>query len=217
MEKLTSNMKEYQRNWRNKNRDKLKSKKAAYHIENKEQINAYHRKKHEENKEKENLRRRKYYQKNKEKCLKHIKVYSLNNKEHLKLKQKEYYIKNKEKIVTRCTKYQNKKYKTDKSYRISQLLRGRIASALRSTNTRKFNKSMQLLGCSLEEFKNHLESQFKGEMNWNNQGYYGWHIDHIIPCSSFNLTKKEDQKKCFHYTNLQPLWWTENLQKSDNL
>jgi len=210
-------MKEYQKNWQNKNKDILKNKKAAYHIKNKEQINAYHRKRHEENKEKENLRRKKYYQKNKENRLKKIKEYSLNNKEYLKLKQKEYYIKNKEIIINKCKKYQNKKYKTNKSYRIGQLLRGRIASALRSANTRKTNKSIQLLGCSLEEFKNHLERQFKEGMNWDNQGYYGWHIDHIIPCSSFNLTKKEDQKKCFHYTNLQPLWWTENLQKSNNL
>jgi hypothetical protein len=52
-------------------------------------------------------------------------------------------------------------------------------------------------------------------MSWNNYGIKGWHIDHIKPCSSFDLSDLEQQKKCFHYTNLQPLWWYDNLIKSD--
>jgi hypothetical protein len=54
-------------------------------------------------------------------------------------------------------------------------------------------------------------------MTWENHGKFGWHIDHIIPCASFDLTDLEQQKKCFHYTNFQPLWWRENILKSDNL
>jgi len=54
-------------------------------------------------------------------------------------------------------------------------------------------------------------------MNWDNYGLYGWHIDHIIPCDAFNLIEEEEQLKCFHYTNLQPLWAEENLRKSNNL
>jgi len=50
-------------------------------------------------------------------------------------------------------------------------------------------------------------------MNWNNYGYYGWHIDHIKPCSSFDLSKDLEQRKCFHYTNLQPLLAKDNLEK----
>jgi desulfoferrodoxin (superoxide reductase-like protein) len=62
-----------------------------------------------------------------------------------------------------------------------------------------------------------LEKQFKLGMNWDNYGRSGWHIDHIKPCASFDLTKKEEQLKCFHYTNLQPLWARENLIKSDKI
>lgn len=54
-------------------------------------------------------------------------------------------------------------------------------------------------------------------MTWDNWNFKGWHIDHIIPCSSFNLNNLEEQKKCFHYTNLQPLWWWENLSKSNKV
>ena len=62
--------------------------------------------------------------------------------------------------------------------------------------------------------RKHIEKQFKEGMTWKNQGK--WHIDHIKPCCKFNLLDKEEQKKCFHYTNLQPLWSQENLSKGGN-
>jgi hypothetical protein len=54
-------------------------------------------------------------------------------------------------------------------------------------------------------------------MTWDNYGKKGWHVDYILPCASFDLTKEEEQKKCFHYTNLQPLWWLDNIKKSDKI
>jgi hypothetical protein len=93
-------------------------------------------------------------------------------------------------------------------------LRTRLASALRSKNIKKQYKIQTLLGCTVKELKQYLESKFQKEMSWENYGLKGWHIDHIIPCTSFDLTKKEEQRKCFHYTNLQPLWCNENLRKS---
>jgi hypothetical protein len=72
------------------------------------------------------------------------------------------------------------------------------------------------LGCSSwDELKNYLEKQFTCGMNWENMGE--WHIDHIIPCSSFDLTNIEQQMKCFHYSNLQPLWAKDNLSKSNKI
>ena len=76
---------------------------------------------------------------------------------------------------------------------------------------------MKLIGCSVDFLKQHLELQFKGRMGWNNYGFYGWHVDHIKPCASFDLTDTEQQKECFNYTNLQPLWWHENASKSDKI
>ena len=74
---------------------------------------------------------------------------------------------------------------------------------------------MKLCGCSLEKLKQHLESQFTEGMTWDNKG--DWHVDHIKPCASFDLTNPEEQKKCFHYTNLQPLWALDNMKKGAKL
>ena len=61
--------------------------------------------------------------------------------------------------------------------------------------------------------KKWIESQFVDGMSWDNHGE--WHIDHIRPCASFDLTDPEQQKECFNYKNLQPLWAKDNLSKGD--
>jgi hypothetical protein len=73
---------------------------------------------------------------------------------------------------------------------------------------------MNLLGCSIEEFKQYLQKQFKEGMTWSNYGQHGWVIDHIYPCCKFDLSIEEEQRECFNYKNLQPLWRKENSQKS---
>ena len=103
------------------------------------------------------------------------------------------------------------RYYNNENYRMKSLLRSRIIIALKNNN--KSMSTMKLLGCSIEQLWNHLEKQFKKGMTRENQGL--WHIDHIKPCAAFDLTKLEEQQKCFHYTNLQPLWAKENLMKSD--
>jgi hypothetical protein len=74
-----------------------------------------------------------------------------------------------------------------------------------------------LLGCSINDCKTHIESKFKLGMTWENYGHKTWHIDHIIPYSFFDLSDEEQVKKCFHYTNLQPLWAEENYKKRDKI
>jgi len=81
---------------------------------------------------------------------------------------------------------------------------------------RKFH-SVLLLGCSWVKFKEYLESKFAEGMTWKNHNPKGWHVDHIIPLSSFNLHNPEHQKKAFHYTNMQPLWWKDNFIKYNKL
>jgi hypothetical protein len=71
----------------------------------------------------------------------------------------------------------------------------------------------ELIGCSSDDLKLHLESTFKNGMSWENYGVHGWHIDHIIPCANFDQTSIEDQKICWNYKNLQALWAVDNLKK----
>ena len=85
--------------------------------------------------------------------------------------------------------------------RMRQVLKGKVKSA----------RTLELLGCSAEEWVTYLENQFKDGMNWDNYGK--WEIDHIVPCCSFDLSKKSQQKECFHYTNTQPLWKKDNASK----
>lgn len=102
-------------------------------------------------------------------------------------------------------------------YRISQTLRGRVRAALLAQNTNKAEKTLNLVGCTSEFLVKYLESKFTEGMSWDNYGLHGWHIDHIIPCDFFDLSIVEEQHKCFHYSNLQPLWAKENISKSNKL
>lgn len=108
---------------------------------------------------------------------------------------------------------QKKRYKNDIQRKISLCLRSRLNKALK--NNVKSMSTISLLGCSINQLRRYLESKFQPGMNWNNYGIKGWHIDHIKPLSSFNLSKKEELQAACHYTNLQPLWWQENLIKGN--
>ena len=106
---------------------------------------------------------------------------------------------------------------TDINFKIKKNLRCRIYDALKFN--RKSQHTMTLLGCSIEEFKKHLMTQFRPGMTWENYGFGNekWHIDHIRPCDSFDLSNPQQQKQCFHYTNLQPLWQPDNIKKSNQI
>ena len=93
--------------------------------------------------------------------------------------------------------------------RIAQSLRKRLRVAI--NGEWKSKPTETLLGCSFEQAKSHLESKFQLGMTWENYGQ--WHIDHIIPCSFFDLTNDKQQKMCFNYRNLQPLWAKDNISK----
>lgn len=105
-----------------------------------------------------------------------------------------------------------KRYHEDLPFKVLGLLRTRIYDALKGAT--KNARTKELIGCPSVWLEVHLESQFKPGMNWENYGPV-WHIDHIKPCAAFDLRYPEQQKACFHWTNLQPLFALENLQKSD--
>lgn len=111
--------------------------------------------------------------------------------------------------------YIKSRYHSDEKFNLSVKIRTRMNKALLGKN--KSRPTMQLLGCSIEKLRKHLESQFQEGMNWDNHDYYGWHVDHIRPIASFDLTDPKQQAECFHYTNLQPLWMKDNLMKADNI
>lgn len=101
--------------------------------------------------------------------------------------------------------------------RLGNCLRDRIRHAVLLKSDSSFN----LIGCPVEFVMGWLESKFQEGMSWENYGrpdgdhFSGWHIDHVKPCSSFDLSDPEEQKKCFHYTNLQPLWAIDNMKKGN--
>ena len=111
--------------------------------------------------------------------------------------------------------YMRDRRRTDPAFKLLTTLRNRLRGALKGTC--KSTCTLELLGCTVEEFRAHLGARFKPGMTWENQGRYGWHVDHIRPCASFDLTDPEQQRICFHYTNLQPLWAEENMSKGAKL
>ena len=110
-----------------------------------------------------------------------------------------------------------KEKRKDINHKMKAVLRCRIRAAIARmaihNHKYKYTSSINLLGDSVSNVIKYLEKQFKPGMTWENHGKNGWHIDHIIPCNAFNLSKLKEQKKCFHYTNLQPLWASDNISK----
>ena len=157
----------------------------------------------------------KYYKENRDSCLERSNKWKLNNKERTSQYRKEWNRKNKDRVNDRRRSYCKERYANDINFRLLTLLRNRLSKFV--SGKYKSKGTMKLLGCSLEVLRSHLESQFTDGMTWDNQGMKGWHIDHIIPCSSFDLTQPDQQRQCFHYTNLQPLWEKDNLKKGSTL
>ena len=127
------------------------------------------------------------------------------------LGKREYYLKNKNKILKRHSIYLSDKYRNDSLLNITMRCRSRLYRMLADNGQYKQYKTFDLIGCTPQQLKEHLELRFVNGMSWDNRSK--WHIDHIKPCASFDLSKIEEQQKCFHYSNLQPLWAEDNLKK----
>ncbi len=123
--------------------------------------------------------------------------------------QKQWYAKNKEKIREKQKLYENKRLKIDVLFKLKKRLNSNINKSLKRNGYMKNSRTYEILGCSYEDFKKHIESLWESWMNWDNYGLYngtpnyGWDIDHIIPTSS--ATTEDDIINLNHYTNLQPL------------
>ncbi len=134
-------------------------------------------------------------------------------KDRVKASQKKY--REKWKASGKSRAYYAKK-REDSQYRLAQSMRSRIHYALKSQRVRKTDRTFDLIGCSVEALRVHLQAQFKEGMTWEGYGPL-WHVDHKLPCRMFDLSNPEHQRICFHFENLQPLWGPENHRKSDKL
>lgn len=173
-------------------------------------VKEFSRKWRSENKQKSRYSSQAYYRKNKDKCsYQKAKYHALNpekrasrNKAWRERLSKE----KKENLLAKRREWHRKPQNN-----IASSLRNILRSSLRNLERSIFIENT--IGCSLTQLKDYLASKFKEGMTWDNHGPDGWHIDHIVPCFDFDLTKREEQLRCFHYTNLQPLWAKENRKK----
>jgi len=150
-------------------------------------------------------------------CCKLItKTYYTNNIDKVNERKKIYVKNNRDKVMSRIKNYVNKRKKVDPIFALSINIRNRIRAVLKYKNIGNLSKKTEeIIGCGPADFKKHIESKFTDGMSWDNHGNTGWHLDHIIPLSSAKTI--EEVIKLNHYTNLQPLWATDNLKKGKKI
>jgi hypothetical protein len=185
----------------------VKCKKCDKEAQRKDLCNSCHGKEwYAKNKEHVSKRKQKWYEQNSETTIDRVKKWKLDNPEKVKLtsanrdREKQY-------------QYYKDRYENDLHYRLKVILRNRVRTALK--HNFKSGHTLEMLGCSIEDFRKHLESKWQPGMSWDNHAIDGWHIDHVIPLDRFDLSDPEQLAKASHYTNMQPLWWQDNLAKRD--
>jgi len=186
-----------------------KCKSKEYRENNREEANEYAKEYRENNREKANEYAKEWRENNREEANEYAREYREKNKEEISIKHKEWRENNKEEI----NKRQNNRKKSDINYKLACNLRSRLRSAIK--NNYKSGSAVRDLGCSIPRLRIYLESKFQSGMTWDNWGL--WHIDHIIPLSSFNLENREELLKAVNYINLQPLWAKDNFSKGDKI
>ena len=213
MKKNAANKKkraERDRKYNAANKKKIAEKNRKYREANKEDIAEKKREYREANKKKIAEHNRKYREANKERRADYQREYNEANKEILADYQREYHAApaNKE----RRNALRRDRMKTDPAYAIQCNLSSRLNQIMKGVGGRKQAGTMKIVGCTRDELIAHLASKFKPGMTMDNQGSY-WHVDHIMPCAAFDHNIPAQVRKCWHYTNLQPLEAKENMSK----
>jgi ATP-dependent 26S proteasome regulatory subunit len=195
-----------------KNKEKIKKKSKQHYIDNKDNISQKNKEKYLKNRDNTIQKVKNRYEQNKESYLKTQRKYKEDNKEVLSNKRKTYYVLNKTKISKKNSEYIKNRLKKDVVFKLRKNISSLIREAFKNSKVNKGSKTHQILGCSYDDFKKHIESLWQPWMNWDNYGNpkdgifepnKTWDIDHIIPLST---TKTEDDViRLNHYTNLQPL------------
>jgi hypothetical protein len=194
-----------------KDPEKAREKSKKYRNKNIEKVKQAEKERYQANKEKLQQEGREKYHKNRDYVLAKKKQDRIDNNEEINRKQREY--QKQEKYKSTKNKWKKLRKKSDPFYKFKENLRVRIYAFLHGKE--KSQSTEKILGCSFDFLKERMESLFQEGMSWENHGVNGWHIDHIIPLSSAK-TQEEVEKLC-HYTNLQPLWWYDNLSKGKKM
>lgn len=188
-----------------KNRTKMLERAAKYREENRDILNKKNKERYYGNLDRYRAQAREYQrQRNQDEKRAYMAKYQENNKVKIAVRAKQ-------------------KYHTNPQSKLKNLLSSRIRYAFKHDGLTKNDRTKDLIGCSLSECKTHIESLFLPGMTWDNHGKWKkgrpmtWHVDHIKPCDSFDLSDPLQKQACFHYTNLQPLWAIDNYRKSNKI
>lgn len=188
------------RKYQIKNRKRLSAKSATYYAANKDKIDAYNAEYRKANAEIIAAYHAKYG-----------KTHRAAHKERIKKVTRRWWLANKAHANAVAQIYRRNRYKSDPSYKVVVNLRSRIKKTLKAAV--KSKRSLSLIGTTPEKLRQHLESLFLPGMSWEYYGLKGWHIDHIVPCAAFDLSDPAQQRRCFHWSNLRPLWAKTNIKK----
>ncbi len=175
----------------------------------------YHRRYYAANRDRKIAQTKSYQKRHRERHLARRKELRLLNRERENARQSLWRKNNKDKTRVYVNKARKKRMVRDVSFAIRERLRTRIREAFKSQSTVKTGRTAELLGCSIADFRIYIESKFDVGMNWDNWGFGDdkWNLDHIIPCCIFDLSRPDHQKRCFHFSNYQPLWQSDNMDK----
>lgn len=208
---------EINKKYRENNKEKIKLKNKEFLLNNKD----YFKERYKNNKEKILLQLKENYNKNKKNKLDYDKTYRKENKDKIKERKKIWYKENKKKILIKANVNYVKRKNSDPLFKLKVAIKNNIYHSLKRKGFKKNSRTHEILGCLIEEFKQHLENQFESWMTWDNYGLYngepnyGWDIDHIIPTTT--AFSEEELLKLNHYTNLQPLCsYINRVIKRDN-
>lgn len=198
---------------------------SAWHQENREQSLENKKKWHQENKEEAISKMRQRYHNNIDEEKKQRKIWRKENPDRVKAWNQKAYKKNQEKILSqkkvyaklnkdKINAYKRNRYQNNFGYRMEMTNRLRLREVLKGKT--KDVSSKECVGCTVDYLQAWIRFQFYDGMTTNNHGEY-WHLDHVKPCESFDLTKTDQLKECFHWSNIQPLRWDKNIKKSDKI
>jgi hypothetical protein len=202
----TEHVRQYRREYQKAHRDRLNAlKRTAYSNDKKAAKKAYY----ENNRERILRQKRDYYLRKKDA----INEYREQNKSKISAQNSRWHRVNRERVRERKRECSRRRYQNPRN-RIESNIRRRIGKLLRGTL--KPDHSEALLGCRFEEFISYIEFMFKPGMSMQNYGRK-WHLDHIMPCSAFDLKREDQARRCFHFTNLRPMWAKANLRKGSKI